>query len=122
MMRRSFFGHRPGRKPWFLWKALAVVVGIAALGGVVMLLWNWLMPALFTGAAPIDYGRALGLLLLCRILFGGGHGHWHARRHHWESMTPEERAQVKEHFRGRWGRRFGPVAEGHDVAGDGPAR
>lgn len=34
----------------------------------VMLLWNWLMPAIF-GIAVISYLQALGLLLLCRLLF-----------------------------------------------------
>jgi hypothetical protein len=34
------------------WKiGLLVVAGIAALGWVVMALWNWLMPTLFTGAS-----------------------------------------------------------------------
>lgn len=85
--------------------AVMVVVGIAALGWVVMLLWNWLMPNLFIGARPVDYWQAMGILLLSKILFGGhGHGHyWKARREHWEGMTPEEREQLKDHFKSRWG-------------------
>jgi hypothetical protein len=75
--------------------AVMVLAGIAALSGVVMLLWNWLMPVLFTGAREIDYLHALGLLVLSKILFGGwrGHGGWHRHIHHsrWESMTAEER-------------------------------
>lgn len=86
--------------------ALLVVAGIAAVGGVVMLLWNWLLPELFPGVRTIGYWQALGVLLLSKILFGfrGGRGHWHERRQRWESMTPEERAQMKDHFRSRWGR------------------
>jgi len=87
--------------------ALMAVAGIAALGWVVMLLWNWLMPALFAGAAAVDYVQALGILLLSRILFGGFrggcHGRWKEHRQRWESMTPEEREQLKGHFRSRWG-------------------
>ncbi|PMS16023.1 hypothetical protein C0Z18_25215 [Trinickia dabaoshanensis] len=83
-------------------KALLVVVAIAALGWVVMMLWNWVIPALFAGARAIDFAHALGLLALSRILFGGFRGHrgWHGRRHwrKWESMTPEER----ERFRAAW--------------------
>lgn len=83
-------------------KALLVVVAIAALGWVVMMLWNWVIPALFAGARAIDFAHALGLLVLSRILFGGFRGHrgWHGRRHwrKWESMTPEER----ERFRAAW--------------------
>ncbi len=73
-MRRSISGGRFGRKTRFFGMALVVVVGIAAMGWLVMLLWNWLMPTLFTGAGQIDYWRALGLLLLSKVLFGGGGG------------------------------------------------
>ena len=83
-------------------KALLILVAIAALGWVVMMLWNWVIPALFAGARAIDFAHALGLLVLSRILFGGFRGHrgWHSRRHwrKWESMTPEER----ERFRAAW--------------------
>lgn len=81
------------------WKiGLLVLVGLAALGWVVMALWNWLMPALFAGARQIDYLQALGLLVLSKILFGsfrgrGCHGRWH--RHRWEKMTPEEREKFQ---------------------------
>jgi hypothetical protein len=84
-----------------LWKGVMLLVGAAVLGALVMWLWNWIMPTLLTGAMTIDYWRALGLLLLCRILFGGfrGHGHhgtWQEKREHWQrwqAMTPEEREQ-----------------------------
>jgi hypothetical protein len=88
--------------------ATLVIVGIAALGGIVMLLWNWLVPALFLGAQPVGYWQALGILVLSKILFGsfrgGCHGRWMEHRRHWESMTPEEREQLKGHFKSRWGR------------------
>lgn len=103
-MRRSFPGGRFGGRKRFFGMALLFVVAIAAMGAAVMLLWNWLMPALFTSAAHIDYWHGLGLLLLSKLLFGAGRGgHWHGRRHHWESMSPEERAQFQLHFRSRWG-------------------
>ena len=72
---------RPKAK--FLGKAVFGLAAIAVLGGIVMLLWNAIIPDLFAGAHSIDYLRALGLLVLSRILFGGlrGHGGWH-RRHH----------------------------------------
>ena len=47
---------------WFL-------VIAAVFSSVVMLLWNWLMPALF-GLAAINFWQALGLFALARILFG----------------------------------------------------
>ncbi len=56
----------------------AAIVGIALfifLGGwIVMSLWNYLLPALF-GWRMITFWQALGLLILCRILFGGFGGH-----------------------------------------------
>ena len=76
-----------------------VLAGVALLGWVVMLLWNWVMPGLFASSQPIDYWRALGLLVLCRILFGGfrgRHGGGYGGRERWQrwqAMTPEERAQ-----------------------------
>jgi hypothetical protein len=81
------------------------VVGVAALGWVVMVLWNWLMPALFSGVNEIGYLQALGVLVLSKILFGGfrhgchgGHGRWH--RHGLENMTPEEREKFQTGMRG----------------------
>lgn len=72
----------------------------AVLGGAVMLLWNLVVPGLFAGSLPIDYWRALGLLALCRILFGGFRGHGgmgHGRRwRQWQAMSDDERAQFKQ--------------------------
>ena len=48
-----------------------MLIAIGVLGWVVMMLWNWVMPALFVGARTIDFAHALGLLVLSRILFGG---------------------------------------------------
>ncbi|MBS1230524.1 MAG: hypothetical protein H6R17_3801 [Proteobacteria bacterium] len=88
--------------------ALCVVAGIGALGLAVMLLWNWLMPALFVGVPPIGFWQALGILALSKILFGGfrggGHEYWRERRQRWAKMTPEEREQLKAQCVSRWGR------------------
>ena len=87
-----------------LLRALLMLAGAIVLGALVMWLWNWVMPALLAGAMTIDYWHALGLLLLCRILFGGfrghGHGGWQEKREHWQrwqAMTPEEREQFRAH-------------------------
>ncbi len=85
---------------------LLIAVGIAALGGLVMFLWNWLLPGLFPGVQPVGYLQALGILVLSKILFGGFrggcHGRWKEHRQRWESLTPEEREQVKSRFKSRW--------------------
>jgi hypothetical protein len=79
--------------------AALFLAAAAAFGAVVMLLWNAIIPMLFAGAHAIDYPHALGLLVLCRILFGGFHGHrgGPGRRHwaKWQAMTPEEREQFR---------------------------
>jgi hypothetical protein len=93
-----------------LGKVVFALVALAILGGVVMLLWNAVVPELFTGARTIDYPHAVGLLILSRILFGGFRGHgggggWHGGwrgRHHWarwQAMTPEEREQFHQRLR-----------------------
>ena len=92
---------------------VVVMLGVvAAMGFVAMSLWNALVPALFHGPA-LEYWQALGLLILCRLLFGGvrgrggWHGHWRQRmwRERWERMSPEERAQLRERFGHRCGQR-----------------
>lgn len=91
------------------WKIVVLVLaGIAALGWVVMALWNWLLPNLFFGVREIDYMQAMGVLLLSKILFGGfrghcsDHGKWHQSR--MESMTPEQREKFKSGMRGWCGK------------------
>ena len=78
----------------------ATVLGFAVTG-----LWNVLMPTLFAVKA-ITFWQALGLLLLCKILFGGfrppvgGHQRWRRRMfERWEAMTPEQREQFKQGMR-----------------------
>jgi hypothetical protein len=98
-------------KARFVGRALLMLVAVAALGGVVMGLWNAIVPGLLSGAQVIDYPHALGLLVLCRILFGGfrGHGGWHGHRfgHRWHSMTPEEREQFRRGLRSKMESRMG---------------
>src|SRR3982074_3384127 len=92
-------------------KAAAAIVLIpafvAAVSFVVMLLWNALVPSLFAGPV-LGFWQAAGLLVLCRILFGGfrGHGHRHGWRHragrgHWRRMTPEEADRIRDGIH-RW--------------------
>lgn len=101
------------------WKiGVLVVVGIAALGWVVMALWNWLVPSLFAGVKEISYLQALGVLVLSKILFGGMRGHgchgrWHRSR--LENMTPEEREKFKAGMHGCCGGKHGKEeAEGKE--------
>jgi hypothetical protein len=99
------------KKYWLIRRfkvVLLVVAAVLVFGFVVMSLWNWLMPSLF-GWRVINFWQALGLLLLCRILFGGfrgrpaGHMYWRRRMiERWEQMTPEEREKFRQGMLGRW--------------------
>jgi hypothetical protein len=100
------------KKKW-IWMAFLAPLGIAlfiVIGGeLVMHLWNWLLPPLF-GWRQISFWQAVGLLALCRILFGGlgmrGSHRSNGRRRmaeRWEQMTPEEREKARQGFRGRCG-------------------
>jgi hypothetical protein len=107
---------------------LAMVLFIAIGGEAVKLLWNWLLPPLF-GWRQIVFWQAVGILALCRILFGGFGGRGFQRSgirrrmqermaERWESMTPEERERVRHSWRGRCG--FDPVpgeSKGQESAG-----
>lgn len=93
---------------------LVFLLFVALGGAVVMQLWNWLLPPLF-GWSQITFWQALGLLALCRILFGGfglrGSGRSNFRRRmaeRWEHMTPEERERFRQGMRGRCG--LGPTS------------
>ena len=93
---------------------LGIFLFIAIGGELVMQLWNWLLPPLF-GWREITFWRALGLLALCRILFGGFGFHSSGRpgfrrrmEERCEHMTPEERERFRQRMRERFG--FGPSA------------
>ncbi|HEY0978196.1 MAG TPA: hypothetical protein VGE21_12065 [Flavobacteriales bacterium] len=67
---------RMGRKhPWNrpVLIPVFILVAIGVLGTAVMLLWNNIIPGV-TGWSTITWWQALGLLVLCRILFGGFKG------------------------------------------------
>ena len=105
----------------------------AIFGTAVMLLWNWLMPSLF-GLMTVTFWQALGLLVLCRILFGSLSG-WHHEAHQkhdrfhlrdkWQKMTFEQRVEFvnrrRKHFGkdGFFGRQdFYPFATDENIPKD----
>jgi hypothetical protein len=90
--------------------ALFAAIAVTVFSFLVMGLWNVLMPGMFAVRA-ISFWQALGLLVLCKILFGGfrpysgGGPHWRRRMmERWEQMTPEEREKFKQGIRRGCGR------------------
>jgi hypothetical protein len=97
-----------------------MLVFIAIGGEIVLHLWNWLLPSLF-GWRQITFWEALGMLALCRILFGGfgwrGPSHRGSRPRmlgrladrigdRVNAMTPEEKERFRQRMRERCG--WGP--------------
>lgn len=80
----------------------AFIVFIALGGGVVLQLWNWLLPPLF-GVPEVTFWQALGILALCRILFGGlgnptrdRSGSRRRTAERWERLSPEEQERLRQ--------------------------
>jgi hypothetical protein len=90
---------RPWRKPYLI--PLFVLAVVALLGTAVMLLWNAIIPGI-TGWAQLTWPQAVGLLVLCRLLFGGfkgkpGAGGWHR----WRSPVDDDGPEATEGWRAR---------------------
>lgn len=109
-MRNDFSPSGFRRSRFFLWP-LAALAFLLLGGWVVQWLWNAILPEV-AALRPLSYGQGLGLLVLCRILFGGWgrgggrHGrpgpHW---REKWRQMSPEERERLRAEWRERCRRR-----------------
>jgi hypothetical protein len=90
-----------------------LILIFCGFSAVVMLLWNALLPDIF-GLTTINFWQAAGLLLFCRILFGGigskvlaAHNNRKFIQNKWEKMGIEARRKFMEndnHFcNGFWG-------------------
>ncbi len=84
------------RKYW-LFMPLFFMAAVLVVGWVVMFLWNAILPEV-VGVKALTYLQAIGLLALCRILFGGFRGGWHRGKYgrgRWSNMSIEEKAKMK---------------------------
>lgn len=119
----------PWKRPYLF--PFIAIAAIAVFGFVVMALWNAILPGL-TGWGFLTYPKAVGLLVLSKILFGGFRGRPHggrscggpgmrgrwgamgdpenmgagagAWREKWKGMNEEERARMREMWRTRCGK------------------
>lgn len=91
----------------YMIRKIPAVIGFAALGvvlfsGLVMLLWNGILPAVLHVSA-ITLWQAAGILLLSKILFGGFRGRrgmWHKareKRMFWLGMNADDRESMRFH-------------------------
>lgn len=85
-------------------------VGLFAISALVMLLWNLIIPEI-AHLPAINYWQAMGLFILCRILFGSfsfrrhhphhlhfGHPHFKDR---FMEMNDDEKLQFKNQWKSR---------------------
>ena len=71
----------PHKKGKFL-ITLLFIAGLFLLPYIVMLLWNGILPEII-GVKTITYWQAVGIFILCKLLFGGfkGGGNHHHKKH-----------------------------------------
>lgn len=87
------------------------IIGFSLLGGfVVMLLWNAILPSLI-GVGSLTFPKAIGLLILCKILFGGFGNHSKRCGNKrfddsiWKQKMMDMSEEEKEKFRSEWNQR-----------------
>ncbi len=92
---------------------------------IVMTLWNSILTPVI-GVHNIDFGQALGILVLSKILFGGFRGggwrgrgrYWNSEmRNKWQTMTAEEKEKFKQEWRNRCNRNS-TSSNAHDTTSD----
>lgn len=131
-MKRTFYKWR------FIFIPFAVAAFLSLISFVVMQLWNNLLPGILH-VGVITFWQAMGIFILCKILFGfgkggkpgwggGGGNPWMRKRmeERFKNMSPEEQERFKakmrdrncgwdSHEHGRFGRRqwddFAPEQE-----------
>ncbi len=104
-MRDMWHGVHPGVRA--LRVAGLVVMGVVGaaffalvFGWLVMILWNWLMPAIFH-LGLITYWQAFGVVILAKLIFGAAGGGRHGGPRHgpwkgnpWGATTRPDRTAV----------------------------
>jgi hypothetical protein len=97
---KTFFYRRK-----FIFIPFGIAAFLSLISYVVMTLWNYLLPGILHVTA-ITFWQAMGIFILCKILFGFGKGsHWGRGGSPWmrgnmserlKNMTPEEKERFKE--------------------------
>src|ERR1700712_5090989 len=98
-MKNLFFKGR------FIFIPIAAAAFLSLISFAVMQLWNNLLPVILHVSA-ITFWQAMGIFVLCKILFGfgkggrgwGGRGPWmrHRMEERFKNMTPEEKDKFKQ--------------------------
>ncbi|HOY96466.1 MAG TPA: hypothetical protein PK509_12055 [Catalimonadaceae bacterium] len=101
--------NRPPFRKRIFFPILFLGLGLA-MAALLMLLWNAILPELFRFPV-LSYGQALGLLIICRILFGsfrmgpGGGGFGKPGfQERFRNLSEEDREKMRQ----RWKEKCGP--------------
>lgn len=99
------------RKKFFFFP-LIVTAAVFGGGYLVMLLWNSILPSVITSVNSVTYLQATGMLILCRILFGGfkgrgGCAHPERGGPPWKEKMMEMNDVDREKFKSEWKERCG---------------
>ena len=101
----------------FVFIPLAIAAFLSLVSFIVMTLWNAILPEI-TNVSAITFWQAMGIFILCKILFGFGKGKRAAApwlKHKCGNMTPEERekfrTEMKERMCGWKKNRFGDSSD-----------
>jgi hypothetical protein len=117
----------------FIFIPFAIAAFLALTGFVVMNLWNYLLPGILH-VGVITFWQALGIFILCKILFGFGRGgrRWggggapwmrHRMAERFNNMSPEEKQKFKEKWEqrcGGWRNRSWDTRHPFDTAWENP--
>lgn len=102
-------------KAKFILFPLFALAFILAAGYAVMFLWNAILPEVIPAVGKVTFTQAAGILVLCRILFGGfkGRGSYGGQgfknKNQWNekmmNMSEEEREKFKSEWKSRCGQK-----------------
>ena len=100
---------------WIIGGIFAAGAFALLFGFIVVWLWNGLMPKLF-GLSEIQYWQAVGLMILAKLFFGGGHHpgshsprsrkRWKKWNHEHYRMGPEDWRHFSEYWKSEGRDRF----------------
>ena len=84
---------------------LVALTMLSVVGLIVMWLWNTILVDVI-GVKPLNFWKAVGLLVLARILFGGFRSrNWksrHRRRKKWKEKWMNMNDEERKEFKAKW--------------------
>ncbi len=101
------YNYKNKNRFWIIPIRFTAFVGVVSL--ILMLLWNAIIPTLIVGVGTLTYIKAVGLLVISKILFSGfpnkgAHKNGFMQNSKMMNMTDEEREKFKTEWKNRCGK------------------